>query len=434
MPCLENKRRIKNKKGVVMSPSSFAPARSETLTLQHISIQESADIFRSIADEDLYFRDVRKSLIGCEKSQGRGKIISLFTGAGGMEIGLEAAGYETAGCIEIDADCRATLRHNRPQWVQIKSSDKHAVEGDVRGVSINDILQQTGVKVGNVALVTGGAPCQPFSNMGKKLGSDDAKNGDLFREFVRIVVGLQPNGFVFENVSGIAQDRHCAVIAFMKDCFAGSGYSLACLVLNAADYGVAQTRKRFVMIGKRHGAPCFPLPTHAESDISWAKFLKQLATAPSTKPLKWKSSGDALAMISLSRLRRFDNLNMNHSPEMVRRISLVKQGLNFKSLSHSDLPNCWKNGKHQGHDTFGRIVADRPAPTIRTAGYNPTKGRYIHPFENRGLSTAEMAAFQSFPESWEFSTASGKSSIVSIGKQIGNAVPPDLATAIGLAL
>jgi DNA (cytosine-5)-methyltransferase 1 len=191
-----------------------------------------------------------------------------------MEIGLEAAGYETAGCIELDADCRATLKHNRPEWVQIKSSDDLAVEGDVRKVSIDDILIQTGLSVGEAALVTGGAPCQPFSNMGKKLGSDDTKNGDLFREFVRIVVGLQPKGFIFENVSGIAQDRHMSVLAYMKDCFAGSGYNLAYSVLNAADYGVAQTRKRFVMIGKRDGVPCFPLPTHSESDISWASKME----------------------------------------------------------------------------------------------------------------------------------------------------------------
>jgi DNA (cytosine-5)-methyltransferase 1 len=392
----------------------------------------SRKVIASKIDNDLFYRDISTSDDFARLN--RGKVISLFTGAGGMEIGLEAAGYETAGCIEMDADCRATLKQNRPEWVQIKSSDELAAEGDVRRVSIDDILRQTGLSVGEAALVTGGAPCQPFSNMGKKLGCNDAKNGDLFREFVRVVVGLQPKGFIFENVSGIAQDKHMSVLAYMRDCFAGSGYNLAYSVLNAADYGVAQTRKRFVMIGRRDGFPCFPLPTHSESDISWAKFVKQLDVAPSAKPTKWKSSGEVLTTLSKDRMRRSDNLCMNHSPEMVRRISLVKQGLNFKSLPKSELPNCWKNGKHQGHDTFGRIVAERPAPTIRTAGYNPTKGRYIHPYENRGLSTAEMAAFQSFPENWEFTTASGKCSIVSIGKQIGNAVPPDLATAIGLAL
>lgn len=418
-----------------MSPISSPSLLSEPLAFRHFPAMKKMDgILQSKVNKNLSYKDISSHSASFPEPASRGKIISLFTGAGGMEIGLEAAGYETLGCIEMDADCRATLRHNRPEWVQIKSSDKLATEGDVRSVTIDDILRQTGLSVGDAALVTGGAPCQPFSNMGKKLGSSDAKNGDLFREFVRIVVGLQPKGFVFENVSGIAQDRHMAVLAYMKDCFAGSGYNLAYSVLNAADYGVAQTRKRFVMIGKLDGVPCFPLPTHTESDISWAKFVKQLEVVPSTRPMKWKSSGDALAMISERRLGRRDNLNMNHSPEMVRRISLVKQGFNFKSLPKNELPNCWKNGKHQGHDTFGRIVADRPAPTIRTAGYNPTKGRYIHPYENRGLSTAEMAAFQSFPEIWEFTTAAGKSSIVSIGKQIGNAVPPDLATAIGLAL
>ena len=125
---------------------------------------------------------------------------------------------------------------------------------------------------------------------------------------------------------------------------------------------------------------------------------------------------------------------MKHSDEMKHRMSLIKQGQNFKSLPMGMRPNCWKSGKHQGQDTFGRIEENKPSPTIRTAGYNPTKGKYIHPNENRGLNTMEMATLQTFPNDWKFSTKSGKPSIVSIGKQIGNAVPPLFSEALGKAI
>jgi DNA (cytosine-5)-methyltransferase 1 len=96
-------------------------------------------------------------------------------------------------------------------------------------------------------------------------------------------------------------------------------------------------------------------------------------------------------------------------------------------------PDCWKSGKHQGADTFGRLRLDRPSVTIRTSAYNPAKGRYIHPTENRGLSTLEMAVLQSFPEDWAFE-CDGKPSLVAIGRMIGNAVPIKLASALGQVL
>ena len=125
---------------------------------------------------------------------------------------------------------------------------------------------------------------------------------------------------------------------------------------------------------------------------------------------------------------------MNHSAEMREKMALIGPGQNFKVLPFELRPDCWRSGKHQGQDTFGRIRGDRPAPTIRTAAYNPTKGRYIHPTENRGLNTAEMAVLQDFPPEWRFRSAKGAPKLVSVGRQIGNAVPPGLAEALGRAL
>lgn len=359
----------------------------------------------------------------------KGKVISLFTGAGGMEIGLEAAGFETAICVEIDADSRATLRANRPDWLLFDDGFDRA-PGDIRDIHAEELLLKANLKKGDAALVTGGAPCQPFSNMGKKLGKQDPRNGDLFLEFVRIVKGTRPRGFIFENVAGIVQGRHNDVIEYMTAQFAGSGYSVAFEILNAADYGVPQQRKRFIMLGRRDGTPCYPLPTHGQKAVNSKSFFP----TPSLKLRPWVSVAEAFSTIPANRLARSDNLGMNHAPYMIDRMRLIPPGKNFKSLPMELRPKCWQTGLHQGQDTFGRMEADKPSPTIRTAGYNPTKGKYIHPIENRGLQTAEMACLQTFPSEWHFHTSNGKPSIVSIGRQIGNAVPPRLAEALGKAI
>lgn len=362
-----------------------------------------------------------------------GPVISLFTGAGGMEIGLEQAGFSTAVCVEINADCRETLKRNRPQW-RLFDGEHNRTAGDIRSISADELLTLAGIVRGEASLVTGGAPCQPFSNIGMKRGKEDPSNGDLFLEFVRIVKGVLPQGFIFENVAGIAHTKHNDVVEYMKKQFDGLGYGIAVKILNSADYGVPQTRKRFIMIGVKNKVPMFPLPTHSKDPFEWSRFTKLLDTLPNHTPLPWKCVGEALNNISDGRLNRRDNLGMKHSPLMVKRMQLIGQGENFKVLPMNMRPACWQSGKHQGQDTFGRIEASKPSPTIRTAGYNPTKGKYIHPYDHRGLNTAEMAVLQDFPETWEFHTTTGKPSIVSIGRQIGNAVPPGLSRAIGKAL
>ena len=363
------------------------------------------------------------------------KVVSLFSGAGGLDIGLEEAGFQTAVCVEIDEDCRATLRKNKDWFV----CEKNGVyrPGDIKGVTAEELLKFAGLKKGEAALVAGGAPCQPFSNIGKKFGINDEKDGDLFLDFVRIVNGVQPKAFIFENVQGITHTAHQEVIEYMVNKLKGSGYSVSCSVLNAADYGVPQRRLRFILMGIKNGeSPCFPLPTHFESTKSWDVFIKGLDTAPEYKPERWVSLGQAFATITQADLKRHDCLIMNVSEPVKHRMKYIKPGENFKVLPADLRPDCWKNGKHQGTDTFGRLKYEEPSVTIRTAAYNPSKGRYIHPKENRGLNTVELARIQGFPKDWKFYCADGKRklSLVSIGKQIGNAVPPPLAKVLGLAV
>jgi DNA (cytosine-5)-methyltransferase 1 len=377
---------------------------------------------------------------------GNGKqfpVVSLFTGAGGLDIGLEQAGFHTAVCVEYDADCRETLKYNRPDWKVFeeatkveKGKIKTRIPGDVRDIEVDELLGLAGLENGKVSLVVGGAPCQPFSNIGKKLGKNDEKNGDLFLEFVRMVKGVNPDAFIFENVVGITQQKHADVIAYMTNKFKGLGYGISASVLNAANYGVPQRRERFFLIGiKGVENPAFPLPTHFKDVEQQNQFIKDLDNSPNIKAKKWVTVKDAFKKIPKNSNKRFDYALMNISDVVVERMTYINQGQNFKVLPMDLRPDCWKSGKHQGNDTFGRLVADMPSITIRTAAYNPAKGMYIHPFENRGLSTIEMAALQSFPQDWYFRTkAREKVTLVSGGKQIGNAVPPGLARALGAAI
>jgi len=370
-------------------------------------------------------------------------VISLFTGAGGLDIGLEQAGFNTVACIENDANCRATLKFNRPEWKVfdefVKFEKGKIIErepGDIRDITVDEILNFVNLKKGEVTLVVGGAPCQPFSNIGKKEGRQDKKNGDLFLEFVRMVKGIQPEAFIFENVAGITQNKHSSVLDYMIKNFEGTGYGISYSISNSANYGVPQRRERFFLIGIRDFKnPAFPLPTHMRDQKTWDLFIKDLDKKPIYVPLPWVTVRDAFLKIPKEHDKREDYVIMNISEKVVHRMGFIREGKNFKALPDELRPNCWKNGKHQGNDTFGRLIADLPSVTIRTAAYNPAKGMYIHPFEDRGLSTIEMAALQDFPAEWIFKqSGKGHLTLVSGGKQIGNAVPPGLAKAIGLGL
>jgi DNA (cytosine-5)-methyltransferase 1 len=370
-------------------------------------------------------------------------VISLFSGAGGFDIGLEQAGFRTIACIENDPSCRATLRHNRPSWllfeepIKIKAGQMTERQaGDIRAIEVEELLALAGTEKGKVALVVGGAPCQPFSNIGKKHGQEDQTNGDLFLEFVRMVKGIEPKAFIFENVAGITQNKHSNVLQYMFDQFKGSGYGLSYALLNAANYGVPQRRERFILIGiKNAEQPAFPLPTHIKDEKTWLNFTSELNALPAFTPKPWTTVKQAFEKLPRDYTARKDYAVMGVSPIVKTRMGYIEQGKNFKALPMELRPDCWKTGKHQGNDTFGRLVAGLPAVTIRTAAYNCAKGMYIHPYEDRGLNTIEMAILQDFPLDWEFKTfGRDRVTLVSGGKQIGNAVPPGLAKALGLAI
>lgn len=347
----------------------------------------------------------------------RPTVVSLFTGAGGLDIGLETAGFETIASVEIDPHCRATIRHNRPSWNPV---EMHG--GDITLFTPAQLKALNSNRGQDVGLVIGGAPCQPFSQIGRGEGAA-SETGQLFRHFMRAVENLEPRGFVFENVASITQAKHSEVVEYLKAEGKRLGYTVHVVVLDAADYGVPQHRRRMFALGCRGPLPpTDPKRTHASPE-----------TARNTKLPAWLTVARAFKNLKERRLNRSDNLCMTVSPLMLKRYKYIPRGSrdNFKLLPMKLRPPCWRTGKHQGSDTFGRLLLTEPSVTIRTSGYHPMKGRYIHPVKHRGLNTAELARLQGFPDKWEFCSASGKPTLSSVARQIGNAVPPPLAAAIG---
>jgi DNA (cytosine-5)-methyltransferase 1 len=365
------------------------------------------------------FAAVNTSAVSAIKSKKNG-VISLFSGAGGLDIGLHQAGFEVSACVELEKDCWETIKLNS-NW-PVYTDDG----GDLFNIKTKKLLHFAGLEEGEAALVVGGAPCQPFSNMGKKLGTS-TDDGRLFLEFVRVVKEAKPRALIFENVQGMNHHKHSEVLSHLFEVFGRLGYKLAVSVLNTADYGVPQQRKRLIVLGVRGNKEVyFPLPTHSADP---ERFTEEYADIGITLPREIRKHAvvaQAFSKISKKRLREPDCKIMGIGPVVKERMRYIKPGENFKVLPDRLRPDCWRSGKHQGADTFGRLRPDRPSVTIRTCAYNPSKGRYIHPYEDRGLNTVEMAAIQSFPESWRF-----YGSLISVGRQIGNAVPPMFGEKLG---
>ena len=203
------------------------------------------------------------------------KIISLFSGAGGMDIGFELAGFETVIAVEYDSSCCDTLRLNRP--------DLKIIEGDISAISTAEILKVANLKPLEAALVVGGPPCQSFSLAGKRLGMDEAR-GRLVLDFIRVVREALPVGFVMENVKGMANWEQGAALKAIEDelsdciIFEGKSYQYVIQhkVLNAADFGVPQFRERIFLVGNRIDKVFnFPQSSHFSNQHNASLFDEQ---------------------------------------------------------------------------------------------------------------------------------------------------------------
>lgn len=318
--------------------------------------------------------------------------IDLFSGAGGLTLGLQRAGWECALALEIVKDACATYKKNFPHT--------SVIEEDIKKFSFSDFR-------GKISLVSGGPPCQPFSVAGYQKANKDAR--DMIPEFIRVVQEVEPEAFLMENVPGLLSAKHREYYNNIKKRLTDLGYDLVDEILNAADFGVPQYRRRLFLIGTRGFKFTFPKPTHGAGLKSYISIKKAFQNLPKCEP---------------------NNAKITYAKSPILR------------------PSPWAGMIVNGG---GRpINLDAPAPTIpASAGGNRThivdeEGvllRY-HSYLMKGgsplngivknvrrLTIRESARLQSFPDEFEFV---GKKS--SLYRQVGNAVPPVLAEAVGKAL
>lgn len=336
------------------------------------------------------------------------KLISLYTGAGGLDLGLEAAGFRTSVAVEQDVDSVATLRRNR-SW--------EVIHRDIHDVPSSEILAAAGLREGDADLLAGGPPCQPFSKSGYWAKGDvdrlDDPRATTLEAYLRVLRDIKPKAFLLENVAGLAYQRKDEGLQLLLDTItslnsaSGSSYRVSMALLKASAYGVPQERERFFLIGHRDGTEfVFPEPTHAPA-------TERLA-GTDTAMTAWDAIGD---------LEDDDDPSLAVTGKWADLLPSIPEGKNY--LHHTD--------RGDGMPLFGwrrrywsfllKLSKSLPSWTITAQ-----PGSAIGPFhwKNRRLSMRELCRLQTFPEGYVVTGARN-----AYQRQIGNAVPSALAELLG---
>ncbi len=312
--------------------------------------------------------------------------IELFAGAGGLALGIEKAGFEPLGLIEFDKDAAESLKINRPKW--------RVIHDDIANISGLDLEDYFGIKKGELDLLSGGAPCQAFSYAGKRLGLEDAR-GTLFYHYATFLQKLQPKMFLFENVRGLLTHDKGRTYATITNIFEQAGYTIQKKVLNAWDFGVPQKRERLITVGIRN---------------------------------------DLVKKISFSFPKEHDYkpvLGVPYEENKRKIFELVTPEGYWRDIdpeiAKAYMKSCWDmEGGRTG--ILRRLSLDEPSLTVLTSPSQKQTER-CHPLEARPFTVRENARCQTFPDEWQFC-----GSVQSQYKQVGNAVPVNLAYEIGLEI
>lgn len=331
----------------------------------------------------------------------KNKVISLFSGGLGMDLGLASTGLEIRVSQDFDAHCVATARAN---------CEHPVVRGDIRKLFEKDpvgqfLLEPAGLRPGEAFAVVGGPPCQSFSNAGKRLGLQDVR-GTLFEEFLKAIRIARPRFFVMENVAALGSKSMPGVLEMILMSFADIGYSTVHGVLDASDFGTPQKRRRLIIIGSRDGEQIsMPIATHGDG-------LNPKTTVRG-------AIGDLVGR---------EGPRLRFSARTLRFISLVPAGGNWRDLPEPMQKAALGNAFYSGGGKTGfmrRLPWDGQAPTLVTSPVG-RMSLLAHPEEDRPLSISEYARLQGFPDEWAFQGPIGARY-----RQIGNAVAVPLAAAIG---
>lgn len=318
--------------------------------------------------------------------------IDLFSGAGGFSLGFDLAGFKQLLSVEIEKHCCDTYQANFPNHLILQK--------DLVTLSNNELLKCLNHK--KVDVVIGGPPCQGFSMAGKigRTFAEDSRNY-LFKEFVRVVELTAPTFFVMENVARLFTHNAGRTRMEITEHFEQLNYVVESKILNAADFGVPQLRNRIVFIGRKQGKTIrFPRPTHLE--------YKTVREAINHFPTLKAGEESSIA----------NHIAMNHSEQMLQKMAFVKNGGDRQDIPESFRPKSGDVRK------YIRYHSDKPAICV-----TGDMRKVFHYQQNRALTVRELAALQSFPDSFVFCGTK-----ISQQQQVGNAVPPLLAKAIAQAI
>lgn len=375
-------------------------------------------------------------------------MVDLFAGAGGLSCGLEMAGFSPLLAVDSDPGCLATYALNHPGIP--------ALTKDIRDLDASEVLKAVGLAPGELDLVAGGPPCQGFSINAPIRSLEDQRN-HLFKEYLRIADALRPKAILIENVPGLISLGRGTVVKAIVAHLEAMGYRVGYKILFAGHYGIPQLRFRMVFIAIRSDEEVrFPSPTHraeAVANFAGARELCQrtppllssgllpgitvrdaISDLPPLAPGERHDAGSYFAAPQSSYqslLRDKSTALTNHACAKLGKINLerlkhIPQGGSWRDIPFELLPAGLKRARRTDHTRrYGRLHPDEMCSTILTK-CDPHWGSFFHPFQDRVLSVREAARIQSFPDRYHF-----LGSLTQQYEQVGNAVPPLLAKALG---
>lgn len=322
------------------------------------------------------------------------KAIDLFSGCGGLSLGLRRAGFSVVGAVDADSLAASTYRMNHPADA--------VIEDDIQNVDPKELMERLGLKPGALDLLAGCPPCQGFSTLRTFNGGKEIVEpmNDLIFQFLRFVRVFRPKALMVENVPGLVRDDRLK--RFSKS-IAGMGYKQRVDVLDAADYGVPQRRRRMILLAAKSEKPEFAAPSTMRATVRDA--LADMAK---------RSGRDDPA-------HDYQVKRAPHVAALIRKIP--KDGGSRMSLGADAQLPCHR--KCEGFwDIYGRMAWSEPSPTITGGCINPSKGRFLHPEEDRAITVREAALLQGFPKTYKLDMSRGR---YPAAQMIGNAFPPDFA-------
>lgn len=354
------------------------------------------------------------------------KVVSLFSGGGGLDLGFKKAGYDIVWAVDNNPNAVETYRVNL---------GNHIICADITKIAPSTIPR--------AAVVIGGPPCQSFSLAGKR-NVEDAR-GQLVWQYIKIIDSIKPKAFLFENVQGLLSAKNSngeKIIDLLKQSFEEIGYTINAQLINAADYGVPQRRKRVLIVGILRGNE-FIFPKAAYGDVSlglkpYVSVKEAIGDLPKASTNENECLKYNIAPFShyQEQMRDSDSVTEHFIPQMSELdkyiISHVKPGGNYMDIP-PEVPSkrIRRLQRDGGHTTcYGRMLPNEPSYTINTYFNRPNVGCNIHYSEDRLITVREALRLQSFPDSY---------TIVSTSKQgrnliVGNAVPPLLAEVMATEL